>query len=232
MRDAIASFFDARFLSRLLATPRGRAFMLSFMAEAEESDEKGVFDALLERVSDPSLHRLVRRHVDDEAKHARMLRERVAAIVEKAGIAEPRVPRELSIVPRIDAMLGGVAERFVARESGIMEAYVLLQVVEERAVVQFPKIAAAFAVVDPESAAVVRAITADEKRHVLYARAINERYAPDGKTLSRTLAEYRAVEQRAFDENGAAFLRHALDVGLLDLRLPERILWRAMAAAA
>jgi hypothetical protein len=67
---------------------------------------------------------------------------------------------------------------------------------------------------------------------VRYARAINERYAPDEKTLSRTLAEYRIVEQRAFDENGAAFLRHALDAGLLHLRLPERILWRAMAAAA
>lgn len=232
MRDAIASFFDARFLSTLVATPRGRVFMLSFMADAEEADEAGVFEALLERVDVPQLHKLVRRHMEDETRHAKMLRERIAAIVRETGIEYPNVPRNLSIVARLNEMLGGIGEGFVAKERSIMEAYVMLEVVEDRAVVQFPKIAAALEAVDPESSAVVREICEDEKRHVLYARAVNKRYAPDAETLARTLAEFRKVEQRAFDENGADFLRHALETNLLELPFAERVMWRVMAAAA
>lgn len=228
MKDAVASFFDQRFLSRLVANPRGRAFLLSFMADAEEADEAGVFDALLERVDDDALRKLVRRHRDDESRHAEILRERVRAV----GVAPPPVPRELAIVERIDRLLGGVGASFVAKERSIMDAYVLLEVIEDRAVVQFPKIAAALDAVDPESAAVVRSIWEDEKRHVLYARAINKRYAPDADTLARSLAHVRTVEQRAFDENGAAMLRYALDEDLLQLRFAERLVWRAMALAA
>jgi rubrerythrin len=226
--NTVASFFDTRFLSRLVANPRGRAFLLSFMADAEEADEAGVFDALLERVDDPKLHQLVKKHVDDEARHAELLRARVRAV----GVEAPVVPRELSIVQRIDTMLGGLGASFVAKERSIMDAYVLLEVVEERAVEQFPKIAAALEPVDPESAATVRSIWEDERRHVLYARAINKRYAPDADTLARALEKVHAVEQRAFDENGAAFLRHALDANLLELPFAERVLWRAMSLAA
>lgn len=228
MKNALTSFFDTRFLTRLVGSPRGRAFMLSFMADAEEADEAGVFDALLERVDDPQLNKLVKKHTEDEARHAELLRGRVRAI----GIGAPVVPRELSIVQRIDGMLGGMGEMFVAKERSIMDAYVLLEVVEERAVREFPKIAAALEPVDPESAATVRSICEDEKRHVLYARAINRRYAPDADTLVRTLAKVRAVEQRAFDDNGAAFLKHALAENLLELPFAERLLWKTMALAA
>src|SRR5689334_5563865 len=109
MKNPIASFFDSRFLSRLVATPRGRAFLLSYMADAEESDEAGVFEALLERVDDPALNKLVKRHMDDEAKHAEMLKARVRA----TGAGMQRVPAELSVVPRLDDMLGGVGKEFV-----------------------------------------------------------------------------------------------------------------------
>jgi hypothetical protein len=113
-----------------------------------------------------------------------------------------------------------------------MDAYVLLEVVEDRAVEQFPKIAAALEPFDPESARAVRGIWEDEKRHVLYARALNKRYAPSPEVLAGTLAKVRAVEQRAFDENGAAVLKYVLDHDLLEVRFPERLLWRAMSIAA
>ena len=170
--------------------------------------------------------------MDDEARHAEMLRTRVRAIIDANGIAAPVVPRSLSIVQRIDDALGGMGAKFVAQERTIMDAYVLLEVVEDRAVEQFPRIAAALERVDPESAATVRSIWEDEKRHVLYARAINRRYAPSPEELTRALARVRAVEQRAFDDNGAAFLRHALDEDLLALHFPESLLWRAMSLAA
>jgi hypothetical protein len=228
MKNPIMSFFDARFISRLVAHPRGRAFTLSFMAEAEEADEAGVFEALLERVDDPKLHKLVKRHMDDEARHADMLRARIRAI----GVTPPVVPRELSIVQRLDAMLGNAGAAFVAKEKTIMDAYVLLEVIEDRAVARFPLVADARERVDPQSAASVRAICEDEKRHVLYAQAVNRRYAPDPETLARSLAEVRAVEQRAFDENGAAMLRYTLDQNLLELPFAERLVWKAMALAA
>lgn len=232
MKNRLATFIDKRFLDRLVANPRGRAFLLSFMADAEEADEAGVFDALLERVDDPKLHKMVRRHVDDEARHADMLRARVGSILDATGIAAPVVPRALSIVKRIDDALGGMGAKFVAQERTIMDAYVLLEVIEDRAVEQFPKIAAALEAVDPESAATVRSIWEDERRHVLYARAINKRYAPSTEELTRALTRVRQVEQRAFDDNGAAFLRHALDEDLLAVPFGEKLLWRAMSLAA
>lgn len=228
MKNALASFFDTRFMTRLVANPRGRAFILSLMAEAEEADEAGVFDALLERVDDPTLHKMVRRHVDDEARHAKLLRERVRAV----GVAPPPVPRALSVVDRINRALGNLGEGFVENQRSVMEAYVLLEVVEERAVEQFPRIAAALDAVDPVSAEVVREIWKDEKRHVLYARAIGEKYAPDAETLAKTRSKFRVVEQRAFDENGGDVLRYALEQNLLELPFVERLMWRAMAAAA
>jgi len=228
MKAALTSFFDTRFMARLVGNPRGRAFMLSLMADAEEADEAGVFDALLERVDDPKLHKMVRRHVDDEARHATLLRERVRAV----GVTPPPVPRSLSIVDRINRALGDLGEGFVKNQRSVMEAYVLLEVVEERAVEQFPRIAAALDRVDPVSAEVVRNIWEDEKRHVLYARAIGEKYAPDAETLAKTRSKFRLVEQRAFEENGADVLRYALDENLLALPFMEKLVWRAMAAAA
>jgi hypothetical protein len=171
---------------------------------------------------------MVRRHVDDEARHAKLLRERVRAV----GVAPPLVPRALSVVDRINRALGNLGEGFVENQRSVMEAYVLLEVVEERAVEQFPRIAAALDAVDPVSAEVVREIWKDEKRHVLYARAIGEKYAPDAETLAKTRSKFRVVEQRAFDENGGDVLRYALEQNLLELPFVERLMWRAMAAAA
>jgi rubrerythrin len=233
MKTRLASLFDGRFFfSRLFATPRGRAFFLSTMADAEESDEAGVFDALLERVDDPKLHKMVRRHADDETRHAELLRGRVRAIVEQHGIDMPAPPPGLGIVPLLDEMLGGLAEKFVAKERSVMDAYVLLEVVEDRAVQEFPRVAEALEPFDPESAAVVRSIWEDEKRHVLYARAINKRYAPDADALSRALAKMRKVEKRAFDAHGAHILRHVLAENLLEVPFAERMFFRAIAAAA
>jgi len=215
-------------LARLVASPRGRAFQLSFMADAEESDE-GVFDEMLSRVPDADVQKMIRMHRDDERRHARLFRECVA----RTGVRPDPVPDELRIIKRIDRLVGGGVEAFLANPSaGVMGVYAMLQVVEQRGVEQFPAVAHALRRVDPESAAVVDEITRDERRHVRYAQAIAKRYAPDAETLETTLGHCRAIEAQAFAEHGRAFLRFAVEHDLLAVRGPERLLWRALVAVA
>lgn len=217
------------FLSRLVAGARGRAFLLSFMANAEESDE-GAFDQLLARAEEPEVQKMVRLHAEDEARHARLLRERVARV----GAAADELPAELRYIDRLDRMTGGDFRKGFpndTREVGLLKVYALLQVVEERGVAQFETIARSLEPHDPESARVIREIIADEERHVKYARAITRRYAPDDATRERIVAQFRALEERAFDEHGRDFLAWCAAHQLIGTRALERAAWRTFALA-
>jgi rubrerythrin len=220
----------ARYFDKLVATPRGRAFVLRFLQSTEESDEGAVFDMLLSQVNDPEFHKLVRIHRDDEERHAGIFRRAVERLVERFGpeVEPGPVPEELHVVGRLDAHLGGLSESFIAGRAGIMEVYALLLVVEERAVREWPVIVDALRAVDPEAAEDVARVINDERRHVKYARAISRRYAPDAETLERTLAWVRAAEQRAFEENNAAMTRIVLERDLLDVGSIERAFWKGL----
>ena len=223
----LRTLIQTRYLDRLVASDRGRAFLLAFMADAERSDEQMVFDTLLARVDDPELHKLVRIHRDDEERHGEILE----ACLRRVGATPPAVPDALRFIFRLDAELDGFAAEFVEGRRGVMEAYVLLQVIEERAVVQYPGIERALRRVDPHAADVVARVVEDERRHVRYARAISRRYAKDADTLARTLARFRRAEATAFAAHGQAFLRFATDHDLLAVGWPEKLLWRALGAA-
>src|SRR5260221_8405017 len=162
-------FISDFYLKRLLCNPRGRALMLNLMVDGEEADEQGVFDTLLNRVDDAELCKLVRVHRDDEFRHAELLRERLA----KVGVEPEPFPPALRMVDRIDRHAGGQGAAFLTGRGGVMEAYLLLQVIEERATREVPKIADAMRPADPETAAVIERITRDEERHVKYAKAIS-----------------------------------------------------------
>jgi rubrerythrin len=215
-----------RFLNRLVASRDGLAFLLSFMVDAEEADEAGVFDRLLARVDDPELARLVRKHRDDEARHAEMLR----GSLERLGLPFVRIPEETRVVPMLDRALGGFAESFVRGDAGIMEAYTLLQVIEERGVRQFPLLAGAIRAVDRDTADVIDRITADEARHVKYAIAIARRYAPDAAAHAATLARFREAEEKTFLEHGSVLARIVVERDLLAVSKLERLAWRALVA--
>src|SRR5262245_41434894 len=89
-------------LSRLVATPRGRAFLFDFMANAEESDE-GAFDHLVARVDAADVQKMVRTHQDDEQRHARLLRECLA----RTGLTPGPLPAHLRYIDRLDRATGG-----------------------------------------------------------------------------------------------------------------------------
>jgi hypothetical protein len=109
-----------------------------------------------------------------------------------------------------------------------MEAYLFLQVIEERAVYQYPAIERAFAKYDPETAAVIATVIRDETRHVKYCQAIAKRYAPDPQTLQDTLTHFRHVEARSIVEHGHHVTALALDRNLLAVTRPERFMWRTL----
>jgi hypothetical protein len=224
--STLGNAIGARFLDRLTASPRGRAFIFKFLVGAEEGDEAGVFDHLLARVDDPALHKIVRIHRDDETRHAEVFR----ACLARQGVSATDLPEPIPVVPMIDRRVGGLGERFVADRAGVMEAYVLLQVIEERGAAQYPRFARAMARRDPRSAEAIMAVVRDEERHIKYANAVSRRYAPDATTLARTLERYRVAEAAAFVEHGRLFLAQAVAHDLLAVSAIERWAWRGVAA--
>jgi rubrerythrin len=229
--DSNDGILATRFFTKLVGAPRGRAFVLNYLQSMEESDEGAVFDLLVERVTDPEFRKMVRVHRDDEKRHAEIFRRAVERVVESGGPdAHPGpVEEQLHVVRRLDDVLGGLSAKFIAGEVGIMELYVLLQVLEERAVGHLPRIAVALRSVDVESAEDLERVLRDERRHVKYARAIARRYAPDDATYERELARVRAAEARVFAEQTNAFTRVVVERRLLDVSPIERLGWQALA---
>jgi len=217
--------FAGRFMDRLFSCARGRAFMLNLLADAEIEDEGKVFETLKARVDDAELRKLVRIHHDDEKRHNLMLLECVA----RNGGAPGPVPPELRVAHRLDEELGGFFDSFIGGRKDVMEAYVLLLVLEERACFQFPLLVETLHKYDPNSARVLDQVLCDERRHARYARAISRRYAPDPETLAETIERFSAAEERAVNRYTADLIRHALDHDLLPVGGLERLFWRAMA---
>jgi rubrerythrin len=200
--------------------------MLKFLVGAEEADEVGVFDHLLARVDDPALQALVRRHRDDEVRHGQVFRASLA----RQPVDPATIPEPVQVIPFIDRELDGFSAAFVGDRRSVMEAYVLLQVIEERGIEQYPLIANAMERFDPESASVIRRVVQDETRHLKYAKAISKRYAPDAEALASTLQRLRRAEARAFASHGQAFLSQALEADLLAVGRVERVAWRLFVA--
>lgn len=108
-----------------------------------------------------------------------------------------------------------------------MNTYLLLQVIEERAVTRFPLFEAAFRPVDRETADTFAAVARDEERHLKYCHAIARRYAPDARTHATTLAHYRRAEASVFTETSSLNMSHILSHNLVRLTPAQRLAWTA-----
>jgi rubrerythrin len=223
------------FLRSLASHPAGRAHLLSLMVAAEEGDEVGVFDQLIRKADDPELAKLVRRHKEDEERHAGMYR----ACLARNGLALREVPDELLIIRQVGREAGGVfaaglagdtAEGISTRED-VMNTYALLLAIEERGVQRFPLIGAEFRRIgDVETADTFDRVTADERRHTKYCAAIGRRYAPDEATWNRAASKFRAVEERAFARVGMAGIVYAVKEGLVFRNAAGRLAGAAIRA--
>ena len=211
------------YLRRLLSTSAGRAHVLAQMADAEASGEARVFDAALARVQDPELQRLIGKHRDDEIRHEALFRAQYA----RNSTSELRVPPELRLIDKLDRELGSLLSREVVDDQGVLEAYSLLQVLEERAVITFGLFIRAFAEVDQETAGVFAEVLEDEKRHLKYCVAIARRYAGSEEQRLAALERARKAEAKSFEENQLANMGFTLGHGLMG-GLLETLPWRAL----
>ena len=224
------------FVRSLVSHPAGRAHILSLMVAAEEGDEAGVFDQLMRKADDPELEKLVRRHKEDEARHAAMYR----ACLARHGLAMQPVPDALMVIREVGREAGGAfaagvdaasADGIVTRRD-VMNTYALLLAIEERGVQRFPLIGAEFRRIgDHETADTFDRVTEDERRHTKYCRAIGRRYAPDDATWERAVANYAAIEARAFARVGSAGIAYALEHRLVGRGLLGSIARLALRAA-
>ena len=207
LRDRLSMAFTRR----VIATPAGRNHILRELADAEGNGENGFFENVLAKVDDPGLRQVIRKHKEDELRHEQMF----LACAERTGVAGEPLPDEVKYVERIFDAVGFYDQPLESGED-IMSAYLLLQAVEERSVVQFKLFEEVFASVDPLTAATFAAIREDEERHIKYCRAVARKYAPDALTHDRKLEEMRALEARAFADNSRANMAYLFSRGWFD----------------
>ncbi len=209
----IASLFEKQFLRQLVSTPRGRATLLMQVARSEGTDgETGVFEHILASVDDDEVKKLVRVHQSDEHRHEQLFLARAKA----QGEAPLMTPPATDLMAHLDRQIA-FQRRPVRDRHGVFEAYLLLQVLEERALRQFGRMMDAFASVgDDETVAVFAAVAADEERHLKYCLAITTRYAPSEAARREGLEMMRRLERAAFEETQRANFHVFVDARLVD----------------
>ena len=213
-----------RFIDRVITSEEGRAHLLNQCADAEGNGENGFFEHILAHVEDPALEKMITKHRDDELRHEQMF----LAARDRTGIDPGPVPNELKLIDRLDRAVGGFFAQPIRDRRDIMQAYLMLQVIEERALTQFALFEQAFRDVDPQTADAIAEIAKDEERHLKYCHAIAKRYAPDASTERETVRELRQLEARAFAENGRANMQHLFDRRWVSVNPVEKLFWQAV----
>jgi rubrerythrin len=217
---------NLRYLNQMFRSPEGRAHVLAQAADGESSGESAIFVRLLEKVDDPELHRVIAKHREDELRHAKMIRARLAA-----QNAPWELPQHLRLVPRIDKEAGGVIDRPIRTDADVLAAYCFLQALEERAVFSFGLFIASLRAPDPESSQAFAEVLEDEKRHLKYCVAVAKRYAASEEERLRVLQHMRDAEARAFKANQMDNMAWTLSHGWVGGAV-ETTLWRIVRALA
>jgi rubrerythrin len=215
------------FMNQVAETKEGRAWILTQMADAEggEGGELQVFEALEAYVDDEKLQKMITIHKDDELRHEALFRERVAAL----GVPSPIIPREQKLLLRLDDAVQ-IFKKPIASDAAVLDAYLVLLVVEERATAQFAMTKRVFEKRgDHETARVLDEVERDEARHLKYCHAITKRYAANESERQKRIDEIRTLEARIFLENGRGNVRYALERGFIQ-SAPWRAFWKTLQA--
>jgi hypothetical protein len=214
--DTFSSWLEAR-IDRatrrvVFAQPLAAGFAYSAYVDTESAGENQVFERALKRSTDPEIGRLIRRHQEDEIRHAALLDEHRIAL----GLAKFDIPPHLKMVDVLSAAAGGVLDAPMDSDADIVAAYALLYVVEERAVEVFGRSVDVLEETgDLASARLFRSIGADERRHLKYCRAVGRKYAGSDEAFDREVDRFRDVEARVYGQVSRGFMKHMLVNGLI-----------------
>ncbi len=220
------------FLRDLLATPSGRAYMLTTLSARAEAGAVHRLDALLERELETDVAPVVRKHRDDALRHAGLY----ADCAMRQGGRVPEIPGSRSVQGAIDRHVGEAeaGDRHVDEtgrdDRSVTEALLLLQVRAERAVRELPAVATALRPFDPRSAGIVVEIATDERRHLRDYDALAARHARTLATVEAALARSRRAEALAGKEHALRTIDFAVAQGLLGSRT-KGLFWRGVGAA-
>lgn len=209
----LATLVEKQFLKRMVSTPRGRATLLAQVARSEGTDgEHGIFEHVLASLDDDEVRKLVRVHQADEARHEQLFLARVAA----QGVAPLVTPASTDLLTRIDAHTGFHSRPIVDRH-GVVQAYLMLQVIEERALRQFGRMEDAFRNAgDTETADVFAEVAKDEERHLKYCVAITKKFSLSEAAREAGLAMMRQLEAVAFKETQLLNFQIFVEEGFVD----------------
>ncbi len=204
-------WLNVTFTRQLVQTPSGRAHLLAQIADAEGSAEAALFPRLLEATQgQPELQRALTRHAADEERHARQLE----ALLARTGAPRPSLPSALNILTLVKRRLPWADEPLTSR-AALMRAFALLQVIEERAVHQFPLLATALRGVDDAAADTFERMTTEEAGHVKLCEALGQRFTDEPAAREAALRDVRRAMLDAKAEHERLSLRHLQHEGLL-----------------
>ncbi len=209
----IATVVEKQFLKQLVSTPRGRATILAQVARSEGTDgEHGIFEHILAVLDDEEVTKLVRVHQADEARHEQMFLARMQA----QGAAPLVTPPSTDLLSRIDRHTG-FHTRPVTDRHGVVQSYLMLQVIEERALRQFKRMKQAFSDVgDLDTVACFTEVERDEERHLKYCIAITKKFSLSETARLAGLQMMRTLEEAAFQETQRLNFHLFVEDGLVD----------------
>ncbi len=215
-----------RILREMTETVAGQRWILTQLADAEATacDEGGLFDRVIAVTPFPKLARLVARHKADEKRHEAAVRSALARL---GGPAD--IPGDLLLLHIAEDLMGVPPDREVRGARDVVDVYSFIGVLERRAVRQMEDIAAAFAGVDDDVAAMLRGLAADEARHVGWCEVVVAAHAEaagvDPAPVRRRFDRLDALAYHLHNRRGTPA---AFDRGLLRGGPLRRAAWTAL----
>jgi hypothetical protein len=199
------------FFRRLLADPKARELLMNTLAVGE-ADSAVDLDRVASHVADDAIARRIYRHYAEEQRHARLLGRRL----EELGFEIAPLPPELDYERYLQRFHLGTPRSRLDDPAPFSPADLVLFfcgsiAAEERACEEMTGLVEALGE-DPGTARVLRAICADELRHVSYATEELQRLAAAGRReeVSRALRRARRAEARAHRLVSRAFMRRLM----------------------
>ena len=200
MGSAVAAAVKRRAIRALHRTPAGEALLLNVYLWAEEGAEATVLvDALAGGLPDWLVSQ-VERHASDEARHAALLRARLADL--GAIVRAPRVdPISRWKLRRLRLLAERARPRF--RAGIAVPLFAIAERMEAMGVRVLDRHVGVLADGDPTRALLARIVT-DERHHVrACARALAALVGPDERPALAALRRRIAAVERSFDLVGA-----------------------------